>query len=385
MVSSPQQVFDKYIFKVSDYAIEGITDKVQNAIELNKVEQAFSGSTWKFYKDGEFNVTNGNTKELSFKIEGNNLILDDGNTKSQAQLSSKSSLYKLRITEGNGKPVILVLEPAPKKGYDLYSKKELRKYSFTYLGSNEDMYFLKQGAAYSNGGRNIYYNITPNGVFEHYVHYAKQGSEGELYYSATPISNFNMSGFELVCGGFSSSVKMPVSKNYTQKHYTESNFTTKETNETLIFGDYTLSVEEAYGLMKGIASKLPADKKAIFEKGKVQREALVAAQNGREEVEKARIREEMAKRAAENPAAESGSSKKPKDKTEVMVKLHNQGKVKVNIEIKKPGKSSGLQTFIVSNTMERHTMKIGSVVYVNGGAVLTVTEAMEGTTQVIAR
>ena len=383
-ISNPQQVFDQYIFKVSDYAIEGITDKIQNAIEFNKIEQAFANSTWKFYNDGEVNVTNGNTVEYSFTVSGSTFIINDGKTKSQAQFSSKNSLYKLKLTEGNSKPIHLVLEPIAKKGYDLYSKKELRKYNLTYLATNGDMYLLKQPADYGSNSRYIYTNITPNGMFEQYIHYAKQGSDGELYFSSVPLSAINSNGLELIFRDVYSGIAMPISSSYITKHYTESISEEKKNTNALVFGDFSYDVKGAYTLLKQLVAKLPADKKAVFAKGTAQRDALVEEQYKKERIAWAKVEEEMAKQAAANPPTESGGGSKPaKEKSEVSFKLHNKSKVKVDIEIKAPGRSR--QTFINANTMERCTAKIGAVVYVNGGARLTVSAAMEGTTQVIAQ
>ena len=297
-VSNPQQIFDQYIFKVSDYAIEGITDKIQNAIEFNKIEAAFANSTWKFYNDGEVNVTNGNTVEYSFTVSGSTFIINNGKTKSQAQFTSKNSLYKLKLTEGNSKPIHLVLEPIAKKGYDLYSKKELRKYSLTYLATNGDMYLLKQGPTYSNRyeERHIYTNVTSNGMFEQYVHYGKQGSDGELYYRAVPLSSINVTALDFVISGVYSGVKVPLNNSYTVKHYTENNSETFKSNDPLFFGDFSYDIKGAYSMLKEIAAALPADKKAAFEKGKSQRDALVEEQYNKERIAWAKVQAEEAKK-----------------------------------------------------------------------------------------
>ncbi len=369
-VSNPQQVFDKYIFKVSDYSIEGITDKIQNAVEFNKIEVAFANSTWKFYNDGEVNVTNGNTVEYSFTVNGSTFIINDGKTKSQAQFTSKNSLYKLKLTEGNSKPIHLVLEPIAKKGYDLYSKKELRKYSLTYLATNGDMYMLKQPADYSNpyDSRYIYTNITPNGMFEQYIHYTdRDGGEGELYYNSVPINNINMNGFELVLKDVYSGITMPISSSYTTKHYTQSTSAEKKNTNALVFGDFSYDVKGAYTLLKQLVVKLPADKKATFEKGTSKRDALVEEQYKKERIAWAKIQAEEAKKR-EKLATINFWNKK-----DIMGTIYDEGNAAngcMPSTYKYTERSSKNKTI---------TFCVGSVVRLSStGQSFTVTKAMDG-------
>ena len=83
-------------------------------------------------------------------------------------------------------------------------------------------------------------------------------------------------------------------------------------------------------------------------------------------------------------ATTASNTKATKAKKDVSVKLHNERRNgKVELVFKSPGRATN--TSLSHSTRATYRIPIGAVVYVDGAPVLTITAAMDETTQVIAK
>jgi hypothetical protein len=393
LVSNPKEVLYKNIFTVTDQAVEDVTDVVQKADINNKLEKVYFNTDWKFYDDGEMNFSyyKTNFTEFAHSISGNNItIKKEGVVPFTVELYQKNNLYKLRIKEASiNKYVNLVLTATAKKGWDLYSLKELRKYDLKFLGTNGDMYMLKQAACFStlNSVYKFYYNYTTDGKFEWFKHYVN----GEtLEYAAIPVADIDMKGFEISWADNSSMVDIPVTKSYTLKTYNEKGLKETTTSAKLQYGSYNFSIVQALYLIKDIANKLPTAKKSIFNGRAPAREAEVAAIEIKEKAAWAKVQQE---RQAAEDAAPASSNTAPNNssagsaKTKISLELANKSKGSVDFVIVSKGGGSKTNTSLNSSSTKKFTVEVGGKILNAAGGVIVaiVTADMDGQKIVIAQ
>ena len=133
-----------------------------------------------------------------------------------------------------------------------------------------------------------------------------------------------------------------------------------------------------------IVKAFPANVQAKF-KNEIQAPRVAAlAKQEAEAAEAARIARLEREQAGNESSSSASSTKAPKAKKDVSVKLSNERRNgKVELVFKSPSRATN--TSLTHSTRATYRIPIGAVIYVDGAPVLTITAAMDDTTQVIAR